>query len=297
MEYRLSNTGRWLILILFISTIISLPQCLWGFNKSEVKHLRLFVNLWYEDRENQTLSIEEAKTINKFLRKDDLLFVHPKAHQKIIKEIKGSIVIFGGSYDKLIGDVEFAKSKGIKFSYLGYNLETFPTHRAPDDEKENPVFYFKKVRKLADENKVKIVNSLPLYKEITSEYLNELKELVTGADVIHLEVQRYQLLPVDEFGIKVKESVEIVKKANPKVLIFVQLSTNPPTHGKMKGDSYDLGHERKGGEGRKKLKSMSPEDILIRIEAIKDLVDGVGFLLFEQKDGFKRFMRVIEQIR
>lgn len=195
MGYHTNNTGRWLIPMFFIAAIISLPQCIWGFNKMEVKHLRLFVNLWWEDKENQPLSIEEVKTLSRFLREDDLIFVHPtKSQLKIIEEIKGDIVIFRGSYDGLIADVKFAKSKGIKFSYLGYNLETFPTHRAPEKEKQNPVVYFNQVRKLADENKVKLINSLPLYKEITIKYLNELKELVTGADVIHLEVQRYQLL-------------------------------------------------------------------------------------------------------
>jgi len=105
------------------------------------------------------------------------------------------------------------------------------------------------------------------------------------ADIFNLEVQRYQWLPVDEFRKKVKEEVGIIKGAKPEIIIFAQLSTNPPTYGMMPGDSYDLGHKKKGGKGKKELKSMNPEDILARVDAIKDLVDGIGFLVFEQKEG------------
>jgi len=260
--------------------------------KTSLSQLRLFVNLWTET--GRALTVEEVKVLNEFLRKDDLVFVHTKHPRTIptIKKVKrGRIVITAGSYDMLIQSLKVAKSEGVRFEYLFHSLEGFPTHRAPDEEKKNPVEYTRKAKELADANGVGLVISpdhvylFPYWKEM-SKY----------ADIFHLEVQRYQLFSVDEFRRKVKEEVDIIKQANPNVIIFAQLSTNPPTHGRVEGDSYDPGSIKKGGK-KKELKSVNPEEILARVEAIQDLVDGVGLLVNEQQDGWRRFIEFLQLMR
>lgn len=121
-------------------------------------------------------------------------------------------------------------------------------------------------------------------------YLKYWKKIAKYADEFLIQFQKYQLLPFDEFKKIVKERIEIIKEANPKIFIFTQLSKNLHTHGQAKGDSYTFSSIKKGNKKLKELKSITPEDMISPMQVIKNLVDGVGFLAFEQKEGLNQFI-------
>lgn len=175
-----------------------------------------------------------------------------------------------------------AKDKGIVLDYIVYNIEGFASHRSSYDEL---VKYTKMTKSFTDK-----IGANFIVTPDDKSYLKYWKEIAKYADEFLIQFQKYQFLPFDEFKKIVKERIEIIKEANSKIFIFTQLSKNLPTHGQAKVDSYTFSSIKKGNKKLKELKSITPEYMISPMQVIKNLVDGVGFLAFEQKEGLNRFI-------
>ena len=103
------------------------------------------------------------------------------------------------------------------------------------------------------------------------------------ADLFGIQVQRFQTLSRKAFRRKVSELISLIRRANPRVPIVVQLSTNSPAGWKK-------------GIG-KIYQALTPEEMIAHVEAIRDLADGVGFLLFHAEGGLDRFGTFLRRIR
>lgn len=242
------------------------------------KELRLIVPLYSEDAE---LTPSYVTQLSQYMTNDDIFAIraNPKT-MKVLKEIKkGKIAVIRQSLAALEKDINFLNAEGIKFHYICYNPEGHATSHTEKWEKENTIEAVKKVYSLAQKHKVGLIivpdtmGLLPKYGPQMAQY----------ADIFAIQFQRFQLLPQKEFRGKVLELINIIKKNNPSIPIIAQISINPPS-GWQKG---------KG----KILKPEAAEDIIAKINAIKDIVDGVGFLIFSEGDGLERFKQVIQKIK
>lgn len=241
--------------------------------------LRLVVPLYAEDVQ---LEPSFVAGLNQYLKDDDIIAVRGKPTlKKLIKEIKtGKIAVIRQSIADLEKDINFMHTEGIKFDYICYNPEAGGYSHTPEDEIEDLVLAIEKARSLAKKNKVGLI----VVPGTANTLLWSGQEMARYADIFVIQFQRFQLLPADEFRKKVLELVGIVKKGNPNIPIIAQLSVNPPSGKWEKGTG-------------KIYVSTTTDDLLAKIKAIEDIVDGVGFLLFGKDKGLERFTEFLEKYR
>lgn len=244
------------------------------------KKLRLGISLYAVDVPK--LEPSYVSRLSKYLIDDDIIFIKGKPVTKeLIKEIKkGKVAIIRQSLADIEKDIKFMDSNEIKFDYLCYNPEAYASSHTPQEEKKDIVEAVKNARKLADKHKVRLI--IVTDSKITLQRFGS--QIAKYADIFVVQLQSYQLLPDKEFIEKTVGFINIVKEGNPNIPIIAQLSINPPSLKNPKGI------------GKVYVPSMV-EDILHKVSVISNYIDGVGFLLFKEDDGFNRFEELIQNIR
>ena len=241
--------------------------------------LILAIPLFAKDTE---LKPDYVAQLNAYLNENDIVFVRGKpTHIKLIKEVKkAQIAIIRQSLIDLERDIKFINGQGVKFDYICYNPEAFGSSNTPEEEKNNLLEAVKKTKELADKNKVKLI-VVPDSK-ITLPKLGS--QMAKHADIFAVQLQAWQLLSNDEFLKTARDLINGVKKGNPRVSIIAQLSVNPPSGKRDKGK-------------RKIYTPVAVSEMLSKVELIEELIDGVGFLLFEEGEGLERFQEFIKNYR
>jgi hypothetical protein len=103
-----------------------------------------------------------------------------------------------------------------------------------------------------------------------------------------IQLQRYQRRKDDEFYERAKLFVDIVRNANPKIPIILQVSIAPPV---WKGENIV-----RNEKGEKLLLTMKAEEVLEKLELIKPLADGFAILYTEKSfDEMKRLILLLRQ--
>lgn len=243
------------------------------------KKLRLVVPLYTEDGQLEPGYVVQ---LNQYLKDDDIIAVRGKpAIRSLIKEIKkGKVTIVRQSLADLEKDIKFMNSEGIKLDYICYNPEGWRTSHTPAKELNDIVQAVKDAKSLASRYGANLI-VVPDHTVFSMT-----PRMAQFADIFAFQFQRWQLLSDRDFRDKVMEVVRKIREVNPSVPVIAQLSTNPPT-GKKKMD------------GRKEYAPVTSDAIISKVEAIRDLVDGIGFLLFREDDGlgrFKDFLKKSSQI-
>lgn len=268
------------LVLLVITVIVPCLILTYSAHGGVKKKLRLGISLYAVDVPK--LEPAYVSQLSKYLIDDDIIFIRgkPETKELIIEIKKGKVAIIRQSLADIEKDIKFMDSNGIKFDYLCYNPEAFASSHTPQEEKKDIVEAVKNARKLAEKHKVGLIVvtdskiTLPRFGSQMAKY----------SDIFVVQLQSYQLLPDKEFIKKTVGLINIVKQSNPHIPIIGQLSINPPSLKRSKG----LG---------KVYVPSTVDDILHKVSVISDYIDGIGFLLFKEDDGFNRFEELIQNIR
>ncbi|MEW6352478.1 MAG: hypothetical protein AB1646_25800 [Thermodesulfobacteriota bacterium] len=242
-------------------------------------HARPFllgIPLYFAD---SRMEADDIAFLRRFLTDRDILFFRGAPSRNLYaRHVRiANTAVIRQSLSDLRRDANAMLQAAIPLDYLCYNPEVWPTSHTPPEEKADLVAATRRARALSRQLNVKLIvvpdtkHTLPLHG----------KALAALADAFGIQLQAFQLDYPEPFREKTRQLVRIVRSGNPSVPIIAQLSTNPPT------GLWD-------GKTGKVLRPMSPEEIKRRVDAIRDLVDGFGFLLFKGDDGVSRFRNFIE---
>lgn len=263
-----------------VALICGVIVCLLTFNFSihakSFKNLLLAIPLWAGD---SAMGPDYVAEWNNYLKDGDIIFIKGNPTTiRLLKEIKkGKRAIIRQSIADIEKDIAFLKAEGIRFEYICYNPEDWPTSHTPEEEKKDVVSAVKKVRAIAKKYGVGLIivtdtkKTLPMYGSQMAQY----------ADIFAIQFQDYQFLPNNEFRKKVVAAVSIIKKSNPNIPIIAQISINPPQRGVK-------------GMGKNEV-PVTVEEMLSKVSAIEDIIDGVGFLLRKEGNGFERFKEFLQR--
>ena len=242
------------------------------------KPLRLGVPLYTVDA---PVTEEFIVRLNTYLRPDDILFVTGEPQTvHLLKLVKtGKVAVIRQSVAGLKKDLDFLISQKVSVDYLCYNHEAWESSHTPGVEKEDPVKAVINARKLADEYRLQLI----LVPDTAITLLSSGADMAPYADIFIVQFQRWQLLKEDEFQKLVDRTVRWVKTGNPEVPIFAQLSTNPPLH-----------RHRSDKEGHV---TASAAEMMAKVKTIERFIDGAGFLLRAEDNGFERFFELLEIFR
>lgn len=266
-----------LLSVAFICSVMAYITTLNGSSYAQTPEKSVFViPLWARDS-----AIEPAYVAqwNNYLKDDDIICVKGKpAIIRLLKEIKkGKKAIIRQSIADIEKDIEFLKTEGIEFDYICYNPEDWPTSHTPEEEKKDVVSAVKKVSAIAKKHGVGLIIVTDTKKTLPKHGA----EMAQYADIFAIQFQDYQFLPNNEFRKKVVEAVSIIKRDNPNMPIIAQISTNPPKRG-VKSKS-------------KNETPVTVDEMLSKVSAIEDLIDGVAFLLSKEGEGVERFKEFLQR--
>lgn len=242
------------------------------------KRLILGAPLYAEDA---LLPDDFLKQLNAILEPDDIVFMRPSGpwNRSLDWVKRGKVAVIRQSIPALEKDLRILRSAGTRLNYLGYNPEQWPTSHTPPEEKRDMVKAAGKVRALAERERLGLV----IIPDSDKSLFEIGGQLARHADVFGIQLQRWQALPPNEFRLKTLEAVRIVREGNPKAMILAQISTNPPA--------------AKRGKQGKGHAAMSVEEMLARVRAMEDAVDGVVFLIKAEENGFGRFLEFARRFR
>lgn len=218
--------------------------------------------------------------LNEYLSEDDIVFV--RKSPTVLALLKGlqkaKVSIIRQSFGALVEDLQFLKSNGVRVDYVCYNPEGWQTSHTPLAELENLDAAVKKAGAFAEDHGARLI----VVPDHTVFEANP--RIAVHGGIFAYQFQRWQLLSDLEFRGRVQEITERIRRENPGVKIIAQLSTNPPTGGRNE-------------DGSKELMPVTADQIISKVQSIRDLVDGVGFLVFGESNGHKRLQEVLAKLR
>jgi len=208
---------------------------------------------------------EDAEFFNKYLNSDDVVAAYA-GHAELLRYIsKPKRLLVAPSIERLQKALQ--KLEGIRIDYINYNPEIYISHNTPPEEIENLVETVMRIREICDGVGAKL--SFTPDKWLLEKYAREIAPLV---DMFGIQIQRYQRR--EDFEGITKRLLNFVKEANPEVKIIVQISMAPPL---FKDDKL-----LRDKSGKKILKPISIEKILMQMESLREFVYGVAILYTEE---------------
>ncbi len=240
--------------------------------------LRLGVPLYAADA---PVTEEFIARLNTYVRPDDILFVRGEPETvPLLKQVRtGKVAVIRQSVADLKKDLDFLLSQKVSVDYLCYNHEAWKSSHTPAVEKEDPLKAVVNARKLADEYRLQLI----LVPDTAITLLSFGADMAPYADIVIIQFQRWQLLKEDGFQSLVEKTVKWVKTGNPEVPVFAQLSTNPPL---QENRSNKKGHV-----------TASAAEMMAKVKTIDRFIDGAGFLLRAEDNGFDRFFELLQMFR
>ena len=234
-------------------------------------------------------AVEDAVFFNEVLDEDDIVFTYgPKVN--LLKEINTSLIAFGRqSAADLENDVQ--RLYDLSIDYINYNPEQCITSNTPPEEIDNIFESINRARELADEYNEKLSFGTDTY--LLEKYGTEIAPLV---DLFGIQVMRLQLRPVEKYHEGVTAKVEIVRNGSESVPLYAMLSLEPPLLEikiTTRGDTVYVPVIDNNGE--KTTTPVTAEEVLEKIEAIEDMVDGIALLYTDEtKDEMKKLLRLLK---
>lgn len=247
----------------------------------DIRELKIVVGIFKE---------EDAEFFNKFLTSDDIVFTYG-AKLRLLRKIRvPKILVTVQSIPDMKKALE--RLKTISIDFINYNPEQWRMSHTPREEINNLLDAVKKTRILARQKNVKL--GFGTDHILLDRYGKEVAPLV---DLFGIQLQRYQRDSLKEFREEALKKVAIVRKGNKKVPVFIQVSMAPPKwviRTKPNGEKVKV--PVRGKDGRKLLEPVTAEEVVEKIEAIKDLADGVGLLYTEKtREEMKRLIHLLRR--
>lgn len=234
------------------------------------------------------------KQLNSVLEPEDILFVKAGPPLKLLNRVKrGKVALIRQSVGDLEKDLKILRSAGARLNYLCYNPEQWPNSHTPPEEQRDVVKAAVRARSIAERNKLGLV----IVPDSAKTLVESGGRLARQADVFAIQLQRWQALPPEEFRRKTLEAVEIIREQNSWAVVIAQISTNPPVPGGAPARPGKPGKPGGPGGMEKGHVPMSVDEMLARVRTIEDLVDGVGFLIMAEGNGYGRFMEFARRFR
>ncbi len=260
-----------------LSVALAWAPSVWGGESATNRPFILGIPLYSEDSRPEP---EFVAMLNAYLSEDDIVFVRKSPTVlALLKDVqKARVSIIRQSFAALQDDLLYLKSNGVRVDYVCYNPEGWRTSHTSPEELEDLEAAVKKVRGFADEHGARLI----VVPDHTVFEANP--RIAAGSGIFAYQFQRWQLLGDLEFRTKVQEITARIRRENPGIRIIAQLSTNPPTGGREE-------------DGSKELMPVSADQILSKVQSIRDLVDGVGFLVFGEGDGHRRLQEFLAKFR
>lgn len=247
--------------------------------QSEAGTTRLVIPLYAGDGRLDPVQFQQ---VGEYLTEDDIVVGKrmPGILELAACRGKARFAVIRQSIADLEADVEFMQERGIRVDYLCYNPEMWKNSHTPEAEKADLVGAAKEARELAARYGAKLIlitdskRTLPTHGAAMARY----------ADIFAVQLQAWQSLPPAQFREKAMELIGVVRKESKAVPVVVQISTSPPSSRVVPGEGkvYD---------------ATTAREILDRIDAVRDLVDGVGFLMPTEKGALARLAEVVRAER
>jgi hypothetical protein len=231
---------------------------------------------------------EDAKFFNQVLRQDDIVAMFGLKRWFLRWLTRPKILVSRHSLPQLRQTL--MQLKDLRISYINYNPEQWKSAHVPREELEDLPKAVKAARALADQYGVKL--SFVTDYILLEKFGEQVAPLV---DLFGIQLQRYQLEPLERFRRRAERMVAVVRRGSRTVPIVLQLSLAPPVfqirrvRGKVKRVVL------RDAQGRKKLRPLKAEQVLRHIEAVKDLADYVAFIHPPETRGEMR--RLLKMLR